>query len=248
MINYKNAVFTELNDRIRKYKQADQNRKRKGKFTNLHVHLDQAIKKLRSRDDLVIRASDKNMGLALIKRDCYINDCLKHLQNTKAYIEVEATTVSSTILFNGLIVIIEKYKDVCSEKDKNYILQELDNQNLTLCKFYISPKVHKDIYDTRPICSNLNYALYYVSKYIHKMLLPIMTYYTNHTNTDSPILNNNMQLLEQLDNISLVKKPILLSADVSSLYPNIPIDDALDYIREILYNKKHNTLLVIKMK
>ena len=75
-----------------------------------------------------------------------------------------------------------------------------------------------------------------------------MTYYTNHTNTDSPILNNNMQLLEQLDNISLVKKPILLSADVSSLYPNIPIDDALDYIREILYNKKHNTLLVIKMK
>ena len=80
------------------------------------------------------------------------------------------------------------------------------------------------------------------------MLLPIMTYYTNHTNTDSPILNNNMQLLEQLDRISLVEKPILFSADVSSLYPNIPIDDALDYIREILYNKKHNTLLVIKMK
>jgi hypothetical protein len=98
---------------------------------------------------------------------------------------------------------------------------------------------------TRPICPNLKSPTLGPSKYIHKILYPIQTYYT--TSSQRSILKNSRQLIDELDKLPTFDfKPICVSADVTSLYPNIPIDIGLLDIRWILQNP--NTQHIINDK
>ena len=250
---FKNTVSTKLNERLRSFKRTHQKSKRTKEYSGLHLHLHEGLRTLLSRDDLVIRSTDKNLGIALMSKEYYITECLKHLQNTKHYTEItNLFSVSTNLLYVGLDNIIKTHKVFCSENKNHvsFVLQNRSNTTLRLCGFYIQPKVHKEGNASRPICANTNYPLFDASRYIHIQLLPVIKYFSNENNTNSPILNNNMQLLDQLDKISLNEKPTLVSADVAQLYTNIPLVEGINAVREILYdshilhhifknNKKH---------
>ena len=96
----------------------------------------------------------------------------------------------------------------------------LQPYNITFCKPYINPKVHK-ITNTSPklkgrmICPNTKYITYAASKFIHfflQKLLASCTYTINSSNT----------LLQLLEHTTIKKTDYLVSFDVQeiiSIYP-----------------------------
>ena len=151
------------------------------------------------------------------------------------------TPVTIIDLFNLLENLLNKFKDLPNILTyKRYILQSISSDINRYCCLYFQPKLHKDIsidcpLTYRPICSNTNYPLYYASKLIHILLWPIQCFYSSK---NKPILKSSLELIDILNctNVPITNntKPFLLSADITTLYPKIPIDTALLYIKNIL--------------
>ena len=55
-----------------------------------------ALKQLRTRTDIIIKAADKGSGTVIMDRDWYINECLRQLNDTKFYRRLD-TDITSDI-------------------------------------------------------------------------------------------------------------------------------------------------------
>ena len=100
-----------------------------------------------------------------------------------------------------------------------YILQ-LQHEPIRVGVFYLTIKVHKSPPTARPIVNTRHTPTYYASKYLHKILTPIMQRCPSY-------LKNSQDLIVQLENLYINTPVILVSADVKELYPSIPIRDGL---------------------
>ena len=147
-------------------------------YKNSHQCLTRGIRSLLKRKDLVIKPSDKNLGLALMKSDYYINACLSHLDNPLHY-KVITTPLKIDLLFDYLHTILSDFHEFLKlhPAHMKYIHQDLNNLKARNCNYYILPKVHKT--GTRPICDNTNFYLYWTSRYIHICLLPYLQHYSS---------------------------------------------------------------------
>src|SRR6185312_345525 len=95
--------------------------------------------------------------------------------------------------------------------------------------FYCNPKMHKPglVKKGRPIVSSINSVTYHTSIYLHNILSPIMKY----LNTT---VESSQEALQRMQNITLTDNSQILCADVTSLYPSIPIDYGLSAVQKML--------------
>lgn len=93
--------------------------------------------------------------------------------------------------------------------------------------FYVLPKMHKKKLAGRPIVGTINSVTYHTSKYLHNVLAQTLP----HLNT---VAQSTQHALRRLLTTTAPAGAVLLCADVTSLYPSIPIDYGLRAIREVL--------------
>ena len=96
-------------------------------------------------------------------------------------------------------------------------------------RLYGLPKVHKPGISQRPIVSFVNSPTYKVSRYLAKILSPIVG---NTVNT----LKNSAHFAEFIRAETLDADRVLVSFDVVSLFTKIPVDLAIKVAKEILRN------------
>ena len=100
-------------------------------------------------------------------------------------------------------------------------------------KFYVLPKIHKPDTPLRPIVSSCGSVTYGVSKELAKTLKPLVG--------KSPhLINSTQDFVEQAKHNTLVPGECLSSYDVSALFTSVPVDPALNIIKDLL--EKDNTL------
>jgi hypothetical protein len=212
-----------------------------------------------TKSDLIVKPADKNMGVTIQNRLTYELDCLNQLLDINTYKSIEFNSVDYNQLFDTMIQILTKYNKMYNYNDTSkptklaqYILQ----MNNTKCKhllklagFYIIYKVHKTPVVGRPICSNINTVTYYASKFIDKRLQPFMKLATSYVKSAQSIV---MQLERFQVHNSYKHSMVIVCADVTSLYPSIPIKlgvkfmhDRLTYINNNNF-KKYNKYLFTK--
>ena len=131
----------------------------------------------------------------------------------------------STSAFNNII-----YSDIAK-----FILQDSNSPNLSYCKFYILPKIHKSPLSGRPICPNTNYVTYYASKFIHITLCYLLEKIPSYIRNSEHLL---IELTQPTYNIST--DTYMVTSDVTSLYPSIPIKDGLATIHHMLITYEYN--------
>jgi len=91
-------------------------------------------------------------------------------------------------------------------------------------QFYCLPKIHKNNTPGRPIVSTINSPVYLLSKFIAKIIAPIIG--KSETN-----VRNSASFCEWLLNTKCPTGYSQVSYDVDSLYTSVPVNDAIEAFR-----------------
>jgi hypothetical protein len=202
------------------------------------------LQELASDTSIVIKSADKNLGICIMDRATYTMMCMAHLNDTTTY---KPASFNKEDLTLKLRQILQRYnmlvddKGVQTELAKS-LLQCTDKAKAAL--FYCLPKLHKwkkdttDIPPGRPIASAIRTLTEATSKWVDKMLRRVLPY------MERTVCSSTQQFILQLqrlnDKISRGEhEPLtdeewcIFCADISSLYPSIPIDYGIDAVRKV---------------
>ena len=94
-------------------------------------------------------------------------------------------------------------------------------------KFYGLPKIHKTGNPLRPVVSSRGSVMYGVAKVISKVLKPLVGKYPHHIQSTGDFVSKAKRLTLQTGDC-------LLSYDVTSPFTSVPIDPALNIIKDQL--------------
>ena len=186
---------------------------------NLTTRERHALKQLRQRTDIIIKAADKGSGTVIMDRDCYINECLRQLNDSKFYRRLE-TDITSDILTRVQFFIKRLHKDgVIDDKTKQFLIQADPKPG----RFYILPKIHKHGNPRPPIVSSNGHSTERISQFVDYNLKPLV-------HKTASFIKDTTHFLNKLD--------------VSSLYTNIPHNEGIDAFRHYLNTRDQSTSTV----
>ena len=203
------------------------------------------VENIKSNKNIIVKTADKNMGIVVMNKSDYKNECLRQLSDESTY-ALQVDPPSYNLLWAKLRLILSKYNRLYKvnfdntimnktlSKEAKYILQLEKRCELRLSRFYTIAKIHKIPIVGRPIISCINSITYFASKYLDFLLKPIMQ-------TSVSYLKSSRELINLLNIKELPDDCILLSADITSLYPNIPLQLGLEYLKKSLLKYSNTT-------
>ena len=116
-----------------------------------------AIFQLQNNKSIIIKPSDKNLGLVIMDLAWYEEECFNQLLGDKqTYQELSKEEVHKFCLRAKTLIkhIVDKYRQDLSNKEIDFLLSKLDNFEIP--NFYIIPKLHKNPIVGRPIVAGFN--------------------------------------------------------------------------------------------
>lgn len=113
-------------------------------------------------------------------------------------------------------------------KDNKELIKKFTSLSPSLPYMYGLVKTHKPGNPVRPIVSSVGSATYRLSKWLVKILNPLIgTISSSH-------IKNNVDLVDKLSRVQLGYNFKLISFDVVSLFTKVPVDDLLEFLAEEL--------------
>jgi len=196
------------------------------------------LNKLQHRTDIVIKKSDKGDKITVETTEHYIQDGLNHLSDTNIYHRVEED-------MNPVIhQTIQKFLD--HSLDRGLINEDIHQfltkqQNPRTPIIYFLKKLHKTPVKVRPIVSNINSPTSQLSVFMNILLKPLVAEHPQ-------ILKNSTEIVREMEQITLSEQSLLVTADVCSLYPSIPIEESINItdMIEQYNNPTYPPVIIIK--
>ena len=188
---------------------------------------------------IVIKPADKNLGLVILDRADYINMCYVHLNNPSVYTPI--IDYNPKKLYAKLKQVFAKHnrlyalhsKTLRTNYDKSKLaksLLQLENSpTLRVPPFYCIPKLHKGLHAPipgRPLCSSPSSLTYHSSLYLDKKLQPLLSRLPT-------ICHSSRQVVHELSTRTFPSNNIILCADVTALYPSIPIFEGIHAVKQV---------------
>lgn len=194
---------------------------------NLHKKTSQFHK---DNPDILFTRADKGNITVALKKDSYISNIEELLNDNNTYTTVNRNP--STKIEKTLNDMLKKWlqKDFISKKEF-FFLRSSDS---SLPKAYGLPKVHKEGNPFRLIVSSINTSLYSIAAYLQKILRESLP------QPDS-FVNNSFDLFINLSGKNLPGNMSLVSFDVTSLFTNVPINLAIEGIKNRWNHIQKNT-------
>lgn len=159
--------------------------------------------------DIVIKHSDKNLGIVAIRKNIYNVLLMKHL-NSDGFIKVN--TFPHGMILRRLTNILSVAGHIHSNQRDEWIIQAGEAQEP--CPFYIIPKLHKAKLGTRPITAQHSYMLAPLSKKLANVLQV-------EVDMIPEIARDSKMVLQQLEDVRINEPCKIVTYDVEQLYPSI---------------------------
>ena len=182
------------------------------------------LRELKRDTRFFVCLTDKNLGPAIIERDTYFKRCLDdHLEHTDTYRRLTEKEAGRLIAATQqqLQSLISLFSRSLTKAMRIYFKRSL-KQKLRTPQFYVTMKVHKTPWATRPVVSCVGSHNEIFSKWLDdqmKRLLPLSPTYLRDSN----------QVLDDLAELGpLPSAARLFTADARSMYTNINTQHALE--------------------
>ena len=206
---------------------------------NIDKEKEQALKELKEEKDIVILKADQDKCTVITDRpdrDQKINALLNdnHIYSKLVIKRNPLNNITKDVSdFVYQLLLDNKIK-----QDKHYWLH---CSKAIMPRFYRLPKIRKINVPLRPIVSFINSPTYNISKFLPKIIKPLMT--------NRFCVKNSIDFIDRIKDGVIEEDDILVSFDVASLCTSIPVDCAIKCIFDyswlmILYLHVHNSMLM----
>ena len=167
----------------------------------------------------MITKADKGNCTVIIDKDKYEEKIFKLLNDKDTYI-LTKNDLTKSIERKLNKFIFDLYKiDRLSQKEYFY----LRSTDAIAPRIYGLPKIHKPDWPLRPIVSFINSPLYNLSKFMAKILTPLI-------NSNNLSIKNSFEWIDRISNFKINDNDLMLSFDVVSLFTKIPVHIAKSVI------------------
>jgi hypothetical protein len=198
--------------------------------SNMLPHQRRILADFRTNKTHIIMSADKNLGPCVIERERYILRALQdHLLDTTTYKSLHLIQATQHIDFirNKLKNFVNYYKNKLEATDIKYLTNTMQVKD-PYPKFYITAKVHKNPWKTRPIVSVSGSLLDGLGRFVDKLLQP-------YFKTIPSAVRNSMYLKDTLMALDVLPPTArFFTADATSMYTNIHTNHALPLITRFL--------------
>jgi len=205
----------------------------RNKSTNINSKVKQHLKnlhKLRKRDDIYVSRFDKGNGVCIDDKSQYVDKMTTILSDRSKFLKY---TPHGNVKKNTFIYLEEMFNRKISEMVQNKELTKeigdrVKNTGSQPARLYGLPKVHKNKNNPpyRPVLSMPNAYCTKLAKYLDKLLKDYLP--QNNACKDS------FEFKEKLSTLNLPDDYIMVSYDVVSLFTNIPLNDTINYICQVI--------------
>ena len=181
-----------------------------------------AVRELKAMDDVVILPADKGNSTVVMEKEEYSKKMME-LLNTDTYEERDTDPTNTLkVKINRILKTLETKGEITTQT-----YQRIRASGSQSPRIYGLPKIHKANTPLRPIVSCINSPTYKLSRFIAKILSPLVG------STDSFVMNTG-HFVEMMRDEKLGPDEMLVSFDVSSLFTNVPIQEAVQVIKKKL--------------
>jgi hypothetical protein len=199
------------------------------------VPSNQQIQSWLADNDCIVTATDKNLGLAVSKREWIIEKSLDILNNVKDYREISYAECINILddkvtRIKPLAKLAREWCDPFEGTVADFLRSKIPvgNEVHAVPKFYGLPKIHKQPVKFRPIIPCHSVVMNPCAKYVSKKLKPLIK--------EAPtVIHGSKDLAIKLSklNINPRRKWYIVSGDVVAFYPNIPLDKCMQVVRDM---------------
>ena len=202
-----------------------------------------ALRFFKAHPELLVIPTDKNMGLAVIERAEYTRRIWTEMDMTPGVfvpfnIQPEQLLLNRQKQIRQVIDILNKLPKSKKTKDLIGAIQEgmpLAVDSMRLSQIRGLPKVHKQGDRMRIIVGFANHPLTPIHKFISKSIEPIMLKYNT-------VITQSLEIIHKLEGFPLDPEDSICTPDLSSMYFNISLHEAIDAIIAELGNEYLNYL------
>lgn len=181
-------------------------------------------------NDIIIKPTDKNLGIAIIPIGEYVRNCFLLLNDRSTYRKAVAFSPNRIAeeIRTHLTLLANIFNTSPNSSDKqiaNFLKNDITKDH-ELPYFHIIPKIHKTPWVGRPIVSNVKGSLRNLAIVINEILDPFTR---NHVST---IIKDSKELIQLLDGSFVDPEDNFFSLDIIGMYTNIPLVDTMVILRK----------------
>ena len=192
-----------------------------------------AVNQLERDHSLVVRGADKGAVVVVEDRQQYIRDGLSHLSDRDIYAPVLEDPTNSLAQAINIYVRQVARKGYISEEMRHFLIFPEPTRVRTQ-QMYFLKKLHKGLHAVRPIVSGSSGPTEKLSKFIDLWLKPLVKLIPSYVRDSSHFI------LRMQDKI-LPQDVLLVTIDVTALYPSIPHTEGIAANIKALYREEESS-------
>jgi hypothetical protein len=158
----------------------------------------------------LVKITDKNLGLSVVTKDWYLEQCHKHLNDEDSYLQLEHCPYED---------LDKQFRELLQHQWDKEIRGFLLQTTSSLPRFHVIPKVHKNPWATRPIVPSHSWITSRASEVLDYFL-------QKHTRTLETVLDSTRSFISKIRRIKTDEDCILVTGDVKAMYTSIPLKGA----------------------
>ena len=191
--------------------------------SNVTPEESRAIKELKVDPDILILPADKGRSSVVLDKSQYENKMSALLSDTSTYkVLSQDPTPSLQRKMNSQLLQLQRNGSLSIQQ-----YNKLRCSSGLIPRIYGLPKIHKPDIPLRPIVSFCTSPTFKLSKYLAKLLSPLV-------GTTSSSVRNSRDFASFVQSLTLEETEVLVSFDVISLFTRVPVGLAIQVARQRL--------------
>lgn len=181
-------------------------------------------------NNILLKITDKNLGIAAISKDWYLDHCARLLSDASTYDVIDHDTLS---WYQRSAM--ERIQTICEDADfsgqvKEYLLSSAEL--VAIPEFHAIPKVHKTPWKLRPIIPSHSWVTKKASEVCDFALRAL------HTRWFPWVVDSTREVIRRVEQHTILRteEVWLVTGDVESFYTNVSVASTIDSLRQAMHS------------